>query len=84
MTSFLVWYLSYVASRNPPQYSFHHGAKFLISSLAVTVLVHVPVSGISVYSDVVLPLQKLSDMIYLVILDLGDIFDVLAPLTTII
>ena len=49
-----------------------------------SVLVHFPVSGISIYSDVVLPLQKVCNMIYLVILDLGGILDVLAPLTTLI
>jgi len=49
-----------------------------------SVLVHVPVSDIGVYSDVVLPLQEVGDVIYLVILDLGGIFDVLAPLTTLV
>ena len=49
-----------------------------------SVLVHVPVSGINIYSDVVLPLQEVGDVIYLIILDLGGIFDVLAPLTTLV
>jgi len=49
-----------------------------------SVLVHVPVSGISIYPDVVLPLQKVCNMIYLVVLDLGGILDILAPLTTFI
>jgi len=48
------------------------------------VLVQVHVSHIGVYPDVVLPLQELSDMIYLVILNLRGIFDVLAPLTTLV
>ena len=49
-----------------------------------SVLVHDTVSGIGVYPDVVLPLQEVCNMIYLVILDLGGIFDILTPLTTFI